>query len=236
MHDLNAVVRKVHEQGGLVLADLSHSVGAVPLDLHTCGVDLAVGCGYKYLNGGPGAPAFMYAARRHQASLDQPISAWIGHARPFDFSIEYTPASDISRLLSGTPPILSMATLEAALDLWQQIDLSLVRAKSQAMSELFIRVLERQLGESSVPLASPRAAALRGSHLSFRHPEGFAVVQALMEQNIIGDFRAPDLMRFGFAPLYLTFCDVWRAVDTLAQTLKNRSWDQSRFRKRRAVT
>jgi kynureninase len=236
MHDLRTVARRVHERGGLLLVDLSHSTGAVPLDLHDCDVDLAVGCGYKYLNGGPGAPAFVYVARRLQTALEQPISAWMGHIRPFDFSVEYAPADDISRMLSGTPPILSMATLEAALDIWQQVDVSLVRAKSVAMSDLFIRALESELDNSPLRLASPRDAALRGSHVSFAHPEGYAVVQALIDQDMIGDFRTPDLMRFGFAPLYLTFADVWRAVNTLVHVIKDRAWDQPRYRERRAVT
>jgi kynureninase len=175
LHDIADVTRRAHEAGALVLWDLSHSTGAMELDLHACNVDLAVGCGYKYLNGGPGAPAFLFVARRLQQQVDQPITAWMGHDRPFEFSVDYAPASGITRMLSGTPMILSMAALEASLDLWSQIDLSVVRAKSVALSELFVRIVEQRLGDASVRLASPRDAMCRGSHIAWQHPQGYAV-------------------------------------------------------------
>jgi kynureninase len=236
MHDLFAVTERAHEYGALVLWDLSHSAGALPLDLSGCDVDLAVGCGYKYLNGGPGAPAYLFVARRHQDEIEQPISGWMGHARPFDFAIDYKPAKGISRLLSGTPSIVALAAMEASLDIWNQVDMSLVRAKSMAMSELFIRIIERRLGPSAIQLDSPRDSCRRGSHVGLRHPQGYAVIQAMIEQGVIGDFREPDLMRFAFAPLYIGFVDVWRAATKLAKLVETGEWDQPRFRKRAAVT
>lgn len=236
MHDMAAVTRRAHDCGALVLWDLSHSAGAFPLDLRGCSVDLAVGCSYKYLNGGPGAPAYVFVAPQLQGELDQPITAWMGHANPFDFSVDYAPAKDISRFLSGTPSIVGLAALEASLDIWTQVDLSVVRAKSVALSEFFIWIVERQLDSTAVQLASPRDAKQRGSHIAFQHPQGFAVIQALIERNVIGDFREPDLIRFGFAPLYMSFADVWRAATMLVEVIETRSWDQPRFRRRTTVT
>lgn len=236
MHDMAAVTRRAHEFGALVLWDLSHSAAAMPIDLRACDVDLAVGCGYKYLNGGPGAPAYLFVARQHQSELDQPITAWMGHARPFDFSVDYTPAKGISRFLSGTPVIVALAAMEASLDIWSQVDLPTVREKSMAMSEFFIRIVERRLGSATVRLASPRDSTQRGSHIGFHHPQGYAVMQTLIERDVIGDFREPDLMRFGFAPLYLSFADVWRAATILADVVETRGWDQPRYRRRATVT
>jgi kynureninase len=178
----------------------------------------------------------MFVARDHQLEIDQPITAWMGHDRPFDFALDYTPAKGISRLLSGTPSIISLAAMEASLDIWSQVDLPMVWAKSAAMSELFIRIVERRLSNSLVRLASPRDATRRGSHLGFHHPQGYAVIQAMIDRGVIGDFREPDLMRFGFAPLYTSFADVRRAATTLAEVVETRAWDQSRYRCRAAVT
>jgi len=236
LHDMAAVTRRAHECGALVLWDLSHSAGALPIDLGGCDVDLAVGCGYKYLNGGPGAPAYVFVAPRHQGQLDQPITAWMGHVRPFDFSVDYLPAKDISRFLSGTPSIVGLAAMEASLDIWSQVDLSMVRAKSIAMSECFIRIVERQLGSTDVRLASPRDPNQRGSHIAFHHPQGYAVMQALIDRNVIGDFRDPDLLRFGFTPLHMSFEEVWRAATLLIEIVQTREWDQPRHRRRLTVT
>jgi kynureninase len=178
----------------------------------------------------------MFVAKEHQSQIDQPITAWMGHDAPFDFSIDYAPAKGITRLLSGTPMIVSMATLEAGLDLWSQIDLSLVRAKSIVMSECFIRIIESRLGDSTLKLASPRDAAQRGSHVAFQHPHGYEVIQAMAEQGVIGDFREPDLIRFGIAPLYLRFTDVWFTANMLSDVVQTGSWDQPRYRQRAAVT
>jgi kynureninase len=234
--DMAELTRRAHDAGALILWDLSHSAGAFPVDLTGCDVDLAVGCGYKYLNGGPGAPAYLFVAQRHQSLFNQPITGWIGHSRPFEFGIDFTPAVGIGRVLSGTPPIVAMAALEASLDLWSGVDLGMVWAKSVAMTELFIRLVERDCGGSEVMLESPRDTNQRGSHVSFHHPQGYAVIQALIDQGVIGDFREPDLMRFGFTPLYVRFVDVWDAVAALADILKSSAWDRPQYKRRAPVT
>lgn len=236
MHDMTAVTERLHQSGALVLWDLSHSTGAVPLNLQAAGVDMAAGCGYKYLNGGPGAPAFMFVASKHLRQIEQPITAWIGHDKPFEFSIDYVPAPSVSRLLSGTPPVISLAALEAGLDIWANIDPQQVREKSIALSELFVRVVESRLGEAAPRLLSPRDPSARGSHLAFGHPNGYEIVQALIERGTIGDFREPDVMRFGFAPLYMRFVDVWRAAEMLVEVIQTRAWDRAEYRQRAAVT
>ena len=235
-HDMATITKRAHNVGAVGLWDLSHSTGAVPLDLHACDADLAVGCGYKYLNGGPGAPAFMFVARHHQEQIDQPITAWMGHDKPFDFDLDYTPAKGVTRLLSGTPMIVSLAAMEAGLDIWNQVDRPIVREKSVAMSELFIRIVAQRSTDSQLTLASPSDPQRRGGHLAFQHPQGYAVMQALIDRGVIGDFRDPDLMRFGFAPLYLRFADVWIAANALVEVVETGEWDQPRFRKRAAVT
>jgi kynureninase len=234
-YDMARITREAHEQGALMLWDLAHSAGAMPLALGECGVDLAVGCGYKYLNGGPGAPAFAYVARRHQAALEQPITGWHGHAAPFDFAHEYVAAPGIGRLLAGTSPQLSLIALDCALDAFDGVDLNAVRAKSEAMGELFIALVEEQLAGQGFALASPRAAE-RGSQVSFAHPEGYAIMQALIARGVIGDYRAPDVLRFGFAVLYLRYVDLHDAVTQLAEVMRTRAWDRAEFKSRKAVT
>ena len=236
MHDIAALTRAAHQAGALALWDLAHSAGAVPVDLSAAGADLAVGCGYKYLNGGPGAPAFLYARADLQAALRQPLTGWMGHAAPFDFDADYHPAGDIRRNLSGTPAMLSMLALDAALDLWQGVDMAAVRRKSVALTELFIARVERDCAGLGLRLASPREAAMRGSQVSFRHDQGYAVMQALIARGVIGDFRSPDLMRFGFAPLYIGYQDVFDAAAALAQVLQSRAFEDPRFQTRAAVT
>lgn len=236
MHDMADLTRRAHDVGAMVLWDLSHSTGAVPLELSEWQVDLAVGCGYKYLNGGPGAPSFMFAARRHHSTLDQPITAWMGHDQPFEFSLDYVPASGVRRLLSGTPPILSLAAMEAGLSVWERVDIDLVREKSITLSQSFLRIVETQLGSSEIALASSRAPERRGSHLAFHHPNAYEVIQALIARGVIGDYREPDLMRFGFTPLYTRFADVWDAAVSLVDVIKRKEWDQTQFRQRSAVT
>jgi kynureninase len=234
--DMPGLTRKAHEQGALALWDLAHSAGALPVDLSAAGVDLAVGCGYKYLNGGPGAPAFLYVARRLQASFSQPLSGWMGHARPFAFVPDYAPAEGIARYLCGTPAMLSLSALECGVDLLLEADMSRIREKSLALTSLFIELVESRLRRFGLELATPRGAAIRGSQVSFRHPAGYAIMQALIHDGVIGDFRAPDIMRFGFTPLYLRYVDVWDAVTRLRRILVEKTWDQPAFRRRQKVT
>ncbi len=234
--DMAAVTRAAHEAGALMLWDLSHSAGAVPLDLNGCAVDLAVGCGYKYLNGGPGAPAYLYVAEALQDALRQPIAGWMGHAAPFAFAGPYEPAPGIARMLVGTPPVIQLAALDAALDPLLEAGMPALRAKSARLTALFIACVEAACGGLGLTLASPRDAAARGSQVSFQHGAGYAVMQALIARGVIGDFRAPDLIRFGFAPLYLRYADVWDAADTLRAVLQTEAWRAPEFQERRRVT
>jgi kynureninase len=234
--DMPGLTRKAHKQGALALWDLAHSAGALPVDLDTADVDFAVGCGYKYLNGGPGAPAFLYVARRHQASFSQPLSGWMGHARPFAFVPNYAPAEGVARYLCGTPAMLSLAALECGVDLLLEADMSRIREKSLALTSLFIELVQSRLRRFGLELATPRDSAIRGSQVSFRHPEGYAIMQALIHDGVIGDFRAPDTMRFGFTPLYLRYVDVWDAVTRLRRILVEETWDQPAFKRRQKVT
>ena len=233
-YDLAAVTQAVRERGGIVVWDLSHSIGAVELDLAAAGAELAVGSGYKYLNGGPGAPAFVFVARELQAGLGSPITGWFGHADPFAFADDYAPAPDLARFMSGTPPILGLAALESGVDLLLEADMAQVAAKGQALCDLFIERVDALCPD--LELVTPRDAAVRGSHVSFRHPHGYAVMQALIERGVIGDFRTPDVVRFGFAPLYNSFAEAWRAAEVLAEVLQTRAWDDSAFRVRARVT
>jgi kynureninase len=234
--DMPRLTRKAHEQGALALWDLAHSAGALPVDLTAADADLAVGCGYKYFNGGPGAPAFLYVARRHQASFSQPLSGWMGHAQPFAFVSGYAPAEGVTRYLSGTPAILSLAALECGVDLLLEADMARIRAKSLALTTLFIELVESRLRRFGLELATPRDTAIRGSQVSFCHPEAYAMMQALIHDGVIGDFRAPDIMRFGFTPLYLRYVDVWDAVTRLRRILVEKTWDQPAFKQHQKVT
>ena len=235
IYDMAAINAAARAAGALVVWDLSHSAGAIELDLNGAGSKLAVGCGYKYLNGGPGAPAFIYIAEPLQRELPNPLLGWMGHAEPFAFVDDYRPAAGISRFLTGTPSILSLAVLEAGLATFDGIPMSDLAAKSRSLSQLFIAEIEARCG-SEVRLESPRDPARRGSHVVFAHPEGYAVMQALIARGVIGDFRAPDLMRFGFAPLYNAHAEMVQAAQTLAEILATRAWDQPCFRTRAKVT
>lgn len=235
LFDMRAINQAAHAAGALTVWDLSHSAGAISLDLDGSGADLAVGCGYKYLNGGPGAPAFIYVAERLLEKLVNPVQGWMGHAQPFAFVDDYEPASGILKFLTGTPPILAMAALDAGLDTFDGLAMRDLEAKSRKLSQLFIDEVETRSGDE-VRLASPRDAAQRGSHVVFAHANGYAVVQALIARGIIGDFRAPDLMRFGFCPLYNRFGEMVRAAEILSQILTTREWDQPRFKARAKVT
>jgi len=234
-HDLAAVTAAAHEAGVLVAWDLAHSAGAMPVDLTGAGADFAVGCGYKYLCGGPGAPAFLYVAPRHREAFEQPLSGWLGHAEPFAFEAAYRPAPGVARALCGTPPILSMSALDAALDVVLEADLALVRAKSEALTSFFVTAVEQECGDA-VRLVSPRVPALRGSQVSFAHPDAYAVMRALVARGVVGDVRAPDVLRFGFAPLYARFADAWDAARALAEVLSSHAHERPEFRRRAAVT
>jgi kynureninase len=234
--DMAAITAAAHAKGALMLWDLCHTAGAVAADLNAAGADLAVGCGYKYLNGGPGAPAFLFVAERHQGAIASPLWGWMGHAEPFAFEDGYRGATDIRGLITGTPPILGLAALEAGLDLQLEADPALVEAKGLALAELFIAEVEAAAADPALGLAGPRAAAERGLHVSFTHPQGYAVVQAMMARGIVGDFRAPDIARFGFSPLFLSYAEVWDAAQALADILATRAWDRPEFRVRAAVT
>jgi kynureninase len=236
MHDLAAVTRAAQAQGALMLWDLAHSTGAVPVDLTAAGADFAVGCGYKYLNGGPGAPAFVWVAKRHQERFVQPLSGWLGHAEPFAFAPEYRPAPGIGRYVCGTPPVLSLAALEAGVDLLRGVDAAVLREKSLRLTETFILAVEQEAAGLGLGLLTPRERQRRGSQVSFRHASGWPVMQALIARGVVGDFRAPDILRFGFAPLYTRFIDAWDAAATLADILKTGAWDRPEFHRRAAVT
>jgi kynureninase len=234
-HDMARLTRRAHECGALTIWDLSHSVGAVEIDLGATDADLAVGCGYKYLNGGPGAPSFLYVAGRLQKEFHSPIAGWFGHAQPFAFAGEYQPAPDINRFLSGTPPVLGLMALEVGVDLLAEAPRNLLFQKSRELCSRFIEWTE-PCREFGVELVTSRDSGTRGSHVSLRHPDGYAIVQALIADGIIGDFRAPDILRFGFTPLYLSFAEVWHAAEALRDVLAARKWDDPRFRKRARVT
>jgi kynureninase len=241
MHDMAAVTAAAHDAGALAVWDLAHSAGAVPVDLHGAGADFAVGCGYKYLNGGPGAPAFVWAHPRHAGRCEQPLAGWWGHDAPFAFTPEYRPAPGITRYLCGTQPVLALAalegglaTLEAALPLG---GMAALRAKSLALTDLFIALVEARCADAGFTLVTPREHGQRGSQVSLARAEGaYAIVQALIARGVVGDFRAPDILRFGFTPLYTTHADVWQAVEQLRQVLASGEWRQARFQRAQAVT
>ena len=235
-HDMAALTAAAHRKGALTLWDLSHSAGAMPVDLDGSGADLAVGCGYKYLNGGPGAPAYLYVRRALQDRVRPPLSGWMGHREPFAFTAGYAPAKGIARNLCGTPPVLAMAALDAALDLWAEVDMAALRAKSVVLAELFIATVEECCAGLGVTLASPREAEQRGSQVSFRHAQGYAVMQALIAAGVIGDFRAPDLIRFGFTPLYLRHIEVFDAALAVAEILREERWNRAEYLRRAVVT
>jgi kynureninase len=234
IHDMAALTRAAHAAGALVLWDLSHSAGALPVALNQCDADFAVGCGYKYLNGGPGAPAFAFVAGRHHDALAQPLTGWMGHAAPFAFTDDYAPAPGIARLLCGTPPILGLAALEVGIGIATEIGIDRLYAKSQALSEVFLECLRE--GGVELDLASPADASQRGSQLSFRHPHAYALSQALIARSVIGDFRDPDILRLGFAPAYLRFKDIAEAARHLAEVLAGGEWQRAEFSERAAVT
>jgi len=228
MFDMASLTAAAHEAGALTVWDLCHSAGAVVVECDRDGVDLAVGCCYKYLNAGPGAPAFVYVRRELQEILENPLPGWLGHDAPFDFVASFRPAGGIRRFITSSPSILGIAALEAALDAWEGVTMQAVRTKSVALSELFVEAVGERLGEE-LELASPRDPERRGSQISLRHPQAYAIMQALIARGVVGDFRAPDLCRFGFTPLYLRFTDVFEAVEVLADVVSSRCYEDEAY-------
>jgi kynureninase len=234
LHDMSKLTARAHGVGAITVWDLAHSAGALPIDLAGAQADFAVGCTYKYLNGGPGAPAFVYVAPRLADRVQPALSGWLGHESPFDFDLTYSPAQGVGRMRVGTPPVIALAALDAALDIWDEVDMHDVRARSIELSELFIAEVEAHCPE--LELASPRDPNARGSQLSFAHGEGYAVMQALIAHQVIGDFRAPNVIRFGFTPLYIDEDDVRNAVAILARIVNEQLWDTPQFKTRSKVT
>ncbi|HEY5107892.1 MAG TPA: kynureninase [Caulobacteraceae bacterium] len=234
--DMAAITDKAHAVGALTLWDLSHSAGAVDVDLRGSGADLAVGCGYKFLNGGPGAPAWLFVAERLQAALRSPLSGWMGHAAPFEFLDAYEPAPGVARFLCGTPPMLSLLALETAIDLWLEVDGPDVWSKAARLWDLFSQRMAIRCEGHGFELITPAHADSRGSHIAFRHPRAFAIIQSLIARGVVGDFRDPDILRFGLTPLYLRYQDVWRAVETLYEIMQSGSWREAPPRVVGAVT
>ena len=234
LHDMRDLTAAAHAAGAVTIWDLAHSAGALPVDLTSADADFAVGCTYKYLNGGPGAPAFIYVAPRHAEQVRPALSGWLGHEAPFAFDLDYRPGRGIERMRVGTPPIIQLAALDAALDVWDRVDLDDLRAMSIRLCDLFISEVEGRCPE--VTLVSPRHGLQRGSQVSFRFEHGSAAMQALADNGVIGDFRAPDIMRFGMTPLYIDESDVRRAAETLERVLTERLWDNAEYRRPRRIT
>jgi kynureninase len=224
-HDMAALSALARQHGALTVWDLAHSAGAVPVDLNRDGADFAIGCTYKYLNGGPGSPAFIWVPQRHQANFSQPLSGWWGHAAPFAMAPHFSPTDGIGRALCGTQPIVSLAMVECGLEVFAQTSMAAIRQKSLALTDLFIALVEARCAEHPLELVTPREHARRGSQVSFAHPHGYAVMAALIARGVIGDYREPHIMRFGFTPLYTSFADVWDAVDILKQILDGQAYD-----------
>jgi len=236
MYDMEAVTRAAQAKGALVIWDLAHSAGAVPVDLTGANADFAIGCGYKFLNGGPGAPAFLYAAARHHAGMRPVLSGWFGHAAPFAFEPSYRPADGIVKMAVGTPPILSLAALEAGVDVMLDASQDALRAKSLQQAEVFAALMEQELAAHGFRAASPADPAQRGSQLCYDHEQGWPIMRALIARGVIGDYRAPNILRFGFTPLYLGFTELWDAVAILRDIVQTRSWDKPEHHARARVT
>jgi kynureninase len=234
LHDMKALTQKAHAAGALTVWDLAHSAGALPVDIEGAEADFAVGCTYKYLNGGPGAPAFIYVAPKHAAAARPALSGWMGHEAPFAFDLDYRAGLGIERMRVGTPPIIALAALDAALDVWDGVSMDDVRKASIALADLLIREVGARCPD--LTLASPRDGAARGSQVSFRHENGYAIMQALIARGVIGDFRAPDSIRFGLTPLYIGETDVLKAAEILEDIVVNRRWDQPQYRRKALVT
>lgn len=236
LRDMKAITQAVHDAGALVIWDLAHSLGALPVDLNGCEADFAVGCSYKYLNGGPGAPAWLFVAARHLPAVESPLTGWQGHAAPFSFDIDYKPAATIEKFRCGTPPVLSYLPLSESLSIFEDTDMASLRAKSLALTGYFIELCDRHLSAHGLAVITPREPAERGSQVALTHEHGWPIMQALIASGVVGDFRAPDILRFGFTPLYTSFEDVWGAVATLAAIMEIGLWREPRFAERKLVT
>jgi kynureninase len=236
LHNMHKLTAAAQQKGILVIWDLAHSAGALPLALDACQVDFAVGCGYKYLNGGPGAPAFVYVATRHQGAIQQPLSGWMGHAKPFAFQVDYEKALGVKQFLSGTPAIIAMSVLDAALDVFADVDMQVVRQKSLSLAEFCLQVLAEIPALSEMAIASPLNPNERGSQLAFAHPQAYAICQALIARGVICDFRAPDILRLGFTPLYTSHQDIYHAMQTLADILQCKAYQEDEFQRVQQVT
>jgi kynureninase len=235
MLDLSGVTHQVHGAGALMLWDFAHSTGAVPLDVEGANVDFAAGCGYKYLNGGPGAPAFMYVRTSWQGVIENPLPGWLGHVRPFDFELSYEPAKGMQAFVTSSPSIIALGALDGALDVFEQTTMKSIREKSLQLTDLFIELVEDRMAKT-FEIVTPRTHEQRGSQVSLRHAESYGIVQALIARGVIGDFRAPDIARFGFTPLYLRFVDVYDAVETLAEVMESESYRDAKYATRNPVT
>jgi len=236
MHDIQGLTDCAHDAGAIMLWDLAHSAGSMPLALNDIGVDLAVGCGYKFLNGGPGAPSFLYIAEGLHKLARQPLTGWLGHANPFEFDEKYVPADGIARNLCGTPPILSMASLDSALDVFETVDMDQVRSKSVALGQLFLQLIEKELVKFGFEIACPVDPCQRGSQVCIAHEQGYAIMQALIDRGFIGDFREPDILRFGLTPLYQRYEDIWDTSAALVDIMQSSQWREPRFQVRDYVT
>ena len=234
--DIKRITSIAHEKGALVIWDLSHSVGVMPLYLHDCGVDFAVGCTYKHLNGGPGAPGFLYVHKSLIEKVSQPLTGWMGHIQPFEFEVNYQPANDICKYICGTPPIIAYKAIESGLTVFEQVSMNVVREKSIKLSEMFIQLMQQECIKFGFELFSPRNAEQRGSQVSFTHGNGFSIMQTLISHGVVGDFRQPNILRFGFSPLYMRFEDVWDAVICLREIMQTKEWQSEQFNKRGYVT
>jgi len=234
--DMETITERAHALGAVAIWDLCHSIGVMPIDLNACKVDFAVACTYKYLNGGPGSPAMIFAAEKHHGKYRQPLTGWFGHAAPFDFEQDYRPADGIRQMLSGTQPIVSMSLAEIGIDIALRADMQAVRAKSMRMTDLFIELVESRCSAFDVSVASPRDASQRGSQVSFYFADAYPLVRAMHGRGVSCDYRAPGMLRFGFAPLYNSYADVWNAVDILYHILQVGSWQDAQYQQRNLVT
>jgi kynureninase len=236
IEDMAGITAIAHEAGALAVWDLAHSAGAIPVALNAARADFAVGCGYKYLNGGPGAPAFLFAARRHHAQMTQPLTGWMGHASPFTFDHRYQPAPGIRRMLTGTPPVVALSVLEESVGLMLDAGIARLRDKGKQMTALMMALIERECAGHGLELGTPENAEERGNHVIYRHPDAYAIVQALKAHGVVGDFRNPDCIRLGIAPIYLSYADIFDAVQHLREVMNNREYERDSFRVRAAVT
>ena len=234
--DLKKITTFAHEKGALVVWDISHSVGVLPMNLHDLGVDFAVGCTYKHLNGGPGAPGFLFVHSSLIEKVSQPLTGWLGHIKPFDFEVEYQPANDINKFICGTPPIIAYKAIESGLEIFKDLSIIEIREKSIKLSEMFIQLIQQECNQFGFTLFSPKNSEQRGSQISFLHENAYSIIQALISHGIIGDYREPNVMRFGISPLYMRFEDVWNAITCLREIMQTGEWQSEKFKNKNYVT